>query len=294
MFDPYSFEGSLITGARTAQNTIKIIDGAWGNSKARLRSDILSNKQTDEFEFPIARGIYGSHATYDSIMNRIYHAQLRPSKRYLYSCLNFCLLCDAEQRVTGMMHNNFVNNYIFAPLGAYHTTYRPLEKYKKSQIAATEVDTYLRRQHVQGYVHDELAAFSGGVQGNAGLFSNANDLAKLLQMWLNGGTYGGHRFYKASTVETFTTQKSPNSHRGLGFDKPNVANPSSSSTCVEATPETYGHTGFTGTCFWVDPKNDMIYIFLSNRVCPTRNNPSFSRVSARSHIQSILYHSIVK
>ena len=138
-------------------------------------------------------------------------------------------------------------------------------------------------------MHDELAAFSGGVQGNAGLFTNANDLAKLLQMWLNGGTYGG----VPSTVEVFTTQKSANSHRGLGFDKPVVGDPEASNTCAEATPETYGHTGFTGTSFWVDPKNDMFYIFLSNRVCPTRDNPAFSRVSARSHIHTIIYNSIV-
>ena len=111
-------------------------------------------------------------------------------------------------------------------------------------------------------------------------------------MWLNGGTYGGVRLLKASTVETFTTQKSPNSHRGLGFDKPVVGNPDASNTCAEATPETYGHTGFTGTCFWVDPKNDMFYIFLSNRVCPTRNNPNFGRISARSHIQSLIYRAI--
>ena len=143
-------------------------------------------------------------------------------------------------------------------------------------------------------MHDELAAFSGGVQGNAGLFSSANDLAKLLQMWLNGGTYGGERFLQPSTVEVFTTQKSPNSHRGLGFDKPVIGNPDASNTCPEATPETYGHTGFTGTRFWVDPANDMLFIFLSNRVSPSRNNPAFGRISASSHIQSLIYQSIEK
>ena len=150
----------------------------------------------------------------------------------------------------------------------------------------------MRRQHIHGYVHDELAAFSGGVQGNAGLFSNANDLAKLFQMWLNGGEYGRKRFYKESTVDKFLTSKSPNSHRGLGFDKPNPKDQEASSTCKEATIETVGHTGFTGTCYWIDPKNDMIYIFLSNRVCPTRDNPAFTRVSARSHIHSLIYDAL--
>ena len=291
MMDEKSYTGELIAGAQDAIHTVKIMDGAWGHKDAKMRTDILSPVKTDKFNVAIADGLWGGRVTYDSIMNRMYHAKLG-KKKYLYSCCNFSLLADAVQRMTHSPLNYYVNNYIFAPLGAYHTMYRPLSKFSRDEIAYTEKDTYLRRQHIHGYVHDELAAFSGGVQGNAGLFSNANDLAKLFQMWLNGGTYGGVRLLKASTVETFTTQKSPNSHRGLGFDKPVVGNPNASNTCAEATPETYGHTGFTGTCFWVDPKNDMFYIFLSNRVCPTRNNPNFGRISARSHIQSLIYKAI--
>ena len=291
MMDPNTYTGELIAGAEDATHTIKVMNGAWGHKDAKLRTDILSNHKTDKFNIAIADGIWGGRVTYDSIMNRMYHAKLG-KKKYLYSCCNFSLLADAVQRMTHSPLNDYVNNYIFAPLGAYHTMYRPLGKFTRDEIAYTEMDTYLRRQHIHGYVHDELAAFSGGVQGNAGLFSNANDLAKLLQMWLNGGTYGGVRMLKASTVETFTTQKSPNSHRGLGFDKPVVGNPDASNTCPEATPETFGHTGFTGTCFWVDPKNDMFYIFLSNRVSPTRNNPNFGRISARSHINSLIYRAI--
>ena len=291
MMDPATYSGPLITGAEDATHTIKIMSGSWGHKDAKLRTDILSPVKTDKFNIAIADGIWGGRVTYDSVMNRIYHAKLG-KKKYLYSCCNFSLLADAVQRMTHSPLNYYVNNYIFAPLGAYHTLYRPLSKFSRDEIAYTEKDTYLRRQHIHGYVHDELAAFSGGVQGNAGLFSNANDLAKLFQMWLNGGTYGGVRLLKASTVETFLTQKSPNSHRGLGFDKPVIGNPEASNTCPEATPETIGHTGFTGTCFWVDPKNDMIYIFLSNRVSPTRNNPNFGRISARSHINSLIYRAI--
>ena len=291
MMDPNTYSGVLIAGAEDATHPIKVMNGAWGHKDAKLRTDILSTHKTDKFNIAIADGIWGGRVTYDSIMNRMYHANLG-KKKYLYSCCNFSLLADAVQRMTHSPLNYYVNNYIFAPLGAYHTMYRPLSKFSRDEIAYTEKDTYLRRQHIHGYVHDELAAFSGGVQGNAGLFSNANDLAKLFQMWLNGGTYGGVRLLKASTVETFTTQKSHNSQRGLGFDKPVVGNPDASNTCAEATPETFGHTGFTGTCFWVDPKNDMFYIFLSNRVSPTRNNPNFGRISARSHIQSLIYRAI--
>lgn len=291
MMDPNTYSGVLIAGAEDANHPIKVMNGAWGHKDAKLRTDILSTHKTDKFNIAIADGIWGGRVTYDSIMNRLYHAKLG-KKKYLYSCCNFSLLADAVQRMTHSPLNYYVNNYIFAPLGAYHTMYRPLSKFGRDDIAYTEVDTYLRRQHIHGYVHDELAAFSGGVQGNAGLFSNANDLAKLFQMWLNGGTYGGVRLLKASTVETFTTQKSPNSHRGLGFDKPVIGDPDASNTCPEATPETFGHTGFTGTCFWVDPKNDMFYIFLSNRVSPTRNNPNFGRISARSHINTLIYRAI--
>jgi len=291
MMDPSTYSGVLIAGAEDATHPIKVMNGSWGHKDAKLRTDILSTHKTDKFNIAIADGVWGGRVTYDSIMNRMYHAKLG-KKKYLYSCCNFSLLADAVQRMTHSPLNYYVNNYIFAPLGAYHTMYRPLSKYSRDEISFTEKDTYLRRQHMHGYVHDELAAFSGGVQGNAGLFSNANDLAKLFQMWLNGGTYGGVRLLKSSTVETFITQKSPNSHRGLGFDKPVVGNPDASNTCAEATPETFGHTGFTGTCYWVDPKNDMFYIFLSNRVSPTRNNPNFGRISARSHIQSLIYKAI--
>lgn len=291
VFDPNTYRGALVSPKQGGDYTIKINGGAFGNRNAKLRTDILSAVKTDECNVEIAKGIWGGRALYDTIMDGIYKSPLGP-KRYLYSCLNFCLLANVEQNVTHLPLNYFVNNYFFAPLGAYHTLYRPLGKFSPDEIAYTEVDTFVRRQHVHGYVHDELAAFSGGVQGNAGLFSNANDLAKLFQMWLNKGTYGGVRYLKPSTVETFMTSKSPNSFRGLGFDKPNVENPANSSTCEEAPAEVVGHTGFTGTCFWVDPKNDLIYIFLSNRVCPSRNNPNFRRVSARTNIQSMIYHSI--
>ena len=293
MFDPTTYSGSLITKTPNEVNTIKVMKNAYGNKDAKLRTDILASEPSREFNIAIADGIYGGKVTYDSIMNRIYHSKLRPNKNYCYSCLNFCLLADALQNVTHTQMDAYLDKNIFNKLGSYHTTYRPLNKFAPDDIAYTEVDTYLRKQHIHGYVHDEVAAFSGGVQGNAGLFSNANDLAKLFQMWLNGGEYGGVTYLKKSTVDTFLKSKSPRSHRGLGFDKPNLKDKEASSTCDEATAETVGHTGFTGTCYWIDPKNDMIYIFLSNRVCPTRDNPAFSRVSARSHINTLLYQSIV-
>lgn len=294
MMDPDTYTGQLITSKPTAVNTIKIQNGAYGHRDARLRTDILSTRRTPRFPIAIAEGIYGGRATYDTVMARIYHSPLRLTRDYCYSCLNFSILANVVENVSGTTLDRYVDSVAFAPLGAYHMAYRPLNRFPARQIAYTEVDTYLRRQHIHGYVHDELAAFSGGVQGNAGLFGSANDLAKLFQMWLNGGTYGGHRYLSQSTVDLFLKSKSPNSHRGLGFDKPVVGNPKASNTCDEATPSTVGHTGFTGTCFWIDPDNDMIYIFLSNRVDPTRDNSAFTRVMPRSRIHSIVYRSLLK
>ena len=292
MIDKNSFTGDLFRSRRDATHSIKVGPQQWGNRKACLRTDITSPKPTKDMPIEAAGGIYVGRCTYDSIMNRIYNARLRPRKDYLYSCLNFCLLMNVEENLTHTAHNEWVEKNFFAPLGAWHTMYRPLERFSRTQIAPTEHDTFLRRQIVRGHVHDETCAFSGGVQGNAGLFSNANDLAKLCQMWLNGGTYGGDRYLKQATVDTFCKEKSPNSRRGLGFDKPNKDDEAHSPTCREATAATFGHLGFTGTVFWVDPDNDMIFIFLCNRVSPTRHNAAFDAINIRPLLYSTVYQSL--
>lgn len=292
MMDTATYEGKLIQNTQSETYSVKIENGAYGHKDARLRRDITSSKPTNDFRVAAADGIYVGQATMDTIMSRIYNIKLRDTKKYNYSCLNFCLLMNMEEWVTGRPHNEWVDETIFAPLGAFHTGYRPLEKWDKSDIAPTEKDNFLRRQTVRGYVHDETANFSGGVQGNAGLFSNANDLAKLCQMWLNGGEYGGERLLSEKTVKLFTTSKSPTCRRGLGFDKPDKRNEKNSPTCREASAATYGHTGFTGTCFWVDPQSQLIYIFLCNRVNPTRNNSAFSRLNIRPRLFAEVYKAI--
>ena len=199
---------------------------------------------------------------------------------------------DIETRITGKNHEIWVQDNVFSPIEATQTCYRPLTRYDKSRIAPTEKDVLLRKQIDHGYVHDELAAFSGGVQGNAGLFSNATDLVKLCQMWLNRGEYAGRRILSDKTVETFTTEKSDISRRGLGFDKPDIQNPDKSPTAAEVPEEVYGHLGFTGTCIWVDPKNEIICIFLCNRVHPTRENKAFTSLNIRPALMRAIYQSI--
>ena len=292
MMDSTTYTGKLINRRRNDTYTIKIENNAYGHKDARLRRDLASAEKTGGFEIKAADGLYVSKATFDTIMGRIYNARLRPSKKFNYSCLNFCLLMDMEQRLTGVKHDQWMEQNFYAPLGSYHTGYRPLNRWTKNDIAPTEQDNYLRRQTVHGYVHDETANFSGGVQGNAGLFSNANDLAKLCQMWLNGGEYGGRRYLSQETVELFTKSKSPTCRRGLGFDKPDVTDPDRSPTTELATAATYGHLGFTGTVFWVDPDNQLIYIFLCNRVNPTRNNSAFSKLNIRPALFEAVYESM--
>lgn len=291
MTDSTSYDGALVVG-RKKPGYSRYAGGGYINDAAKIRRDITSAKKTEDFDYQIGKNLYVGKITYDTIMNIIHNQPLRADRDYLYSCLNFCMLAEAEQNATGMRHDRWVYDKIFHRLGAYRSVYRPLDYYPASEIAATEYDGYLRECTVKGSVHDETAAFSGGIQGNAGFFSNANDLAKLCGMWLNGGMYGGEQILSEKTVKLFTESKSPNSFRGLGFDKPNTENPEYSSVCEEADPSVYGHTGFTGTSFWVDPKNDLIYIFLCNRVCPTRNNRAFGEVGARFKIFSVIYDSL--
>ncbi|MBD5182834.1 MAG: serine hydrolase [Bacteroidales bacterium] len=292
MIDSNSYKGQLITGKADAMHPIKIQRGAYGHKDGKVRSDIVKRVKSEEFPIEASKGIFTGKATYDTIMSRIYNLPLRKNKNYNYSCLNFCLLMDIEQRVNGRNHDEFVDAEIFAPLGAYRTTYRPLTKYSGDNIAPTENDTYLRRQTLKGYVHDETANFSGGVQGNAGLFSCAGDLAKLCQMWLNHGSYGGNQILSPETVDLFMTDKSPTCRRGLGFDKPDVENPEYSPTCDEAGPAVVGHLGFTGTVFWVDPSQDLIFIFLTNRVNPTRDTPAFNKLNIRPALFRMVLNSI--
>lgn len=294
LIDPDSYTGKLITARRDNVHTIKIARRSFGHQSARLRRDITSPERSETFPIEAAAGIFVGPATYDTIMQRIYDAPLRPNKDYRYSCLNFCLLMDAEQRVTQLPHDRFVTDSVFAPIGAFTMCYRPRERHPAANIAPTEKDNFIRRQHLRGYVHDEISNFSGGVQGNAGLFSNSTDIAKYCQMLLNGGKYGDRRVLSPETVRLFTTSKSPTCRRGLGFDKPDTENPDKSPTCEEASPTVFGHVGFTGTAFWVDPDNDLIFVFLTNRVNPTRDTPVFNKSSIRSDLFRQVYNSLEK
>jgi CubicO group peptidase (beta-lactamase class C family) len=179
-------------------------------------------------------------------------------------------------------------------MGMLSTGFKPRERFAVSQIVPTETEKHFRQQTTRGDVHDEGASMFGGVAGHAGLFSNAYDLAMLYQMLLNGGTFNGSRYLDKKTIDYFTAYHSKVSRRGLGFDKPEKDNDTRKEPYPSslASPATFGHTGFTGTCVWVDPQADLVYIFLSNRVYPTRDNNKLGQMLIRGKIQDAIYRAL--
>jgi CubicO group peptidase (beta-lactamase class C family) len=214
----------------------------------------------------------------------------------VYSDNDFIFLGKIVEAVSGKPLNEYAKENFYEPLHMTSTTFRPREVMPIDMIVPTELEaTHFRMQLIRGDVHDEGSAMFGGVAGHAGLFSDAYDLAQLYQMLLNGGELNGIRFFKKETVDKFTAYNSKISRRGLGFDKPEKDNDTRKEPypSKSASPETFGHTGFTGTCVWVDPKYKLVYIFLSNRVTPTRNNVKFGRLNVRPNIQEAIYHAII-
>ena len=223
----------------------------------------------------------------DSIWQATKRMRVAPDKSYHYSDANLILVQQAIDSLNGFGIDSLLKTQLYEPLGMQQTGFRPLRWAEESRIVPTENDQRWRYQLLRGHVHDETAALLGGVAGNAGLFANANDLAHLFQMLLNGGTYGGKRYLREQTVSTFTRRQ--RGHRALGFDMP----PSQGEYIIgrQASPQSYGHLGFTGTCVWVDPKEELIFIFLSNRVHPT-NRWRLNELEVRERIHDAVYEAL--
>ena len=259
------------------------------NSGGRFVSGLLSSHRSDHYHFRVANNVYASQQMHEQILTDILESTIRNRGRYRYSCLNFILLKKAIENISQTDLHSFTQEHFFRPLGATSTTFTPLHYMSIDRIPATENDPIFRQQHIRGHSHDEASALFGGVSGNAGLFSNATDLAKMAQMLLNGGTYGGERFLSEETVRLFTSTRSGVSRRGLGFDKTDPRRASSAPTSPSTPLEVYGHTGFTGTSLWIDPTNNMIFIFLSNRVNPSRSPNRLNTLNIRERIQEEIY-----
>jgi beta-N-acetylhexosaminidase len=251
---------------------------------------------SEEFPFPVAENLYASKSMRDSLWQWIIKSKIRekPPRTiydYRYSDMGFYMMQHLAEKMIGQPIEEFLQKNIYGQLGASTLGYLPLRKFPVTQIAPTEKDTLFRKSLLVGYVHDQGAAMHGGIAGHAGLFSNANDLAKLGQMWLNQGSYGGVQFFKPETINFFTTKQYANSRRGLGWDRP-IMSDWNSPVSMYASSKTFGHTGFTGTCIWVDPEFNLVYVFLSNRVNPDMTNNKILSANIRPRIQEVIYQSI--
>jgi beta-glucosidase-like glycosyl hydrolase/CubicO group peptidase (beta-lactamase class C family) len=246
----------------------------------------------EEFAIPVAGNLFLRKNFIDSIFIQIRQSELRPNSNYRYSDLGFYMLAQMVQYQTGQSFDRYVDSTFYAPLGLQTATFNPWKKFSIDQMPPTEEDRYFRQQRIQGYVHDMGAAMLGGVSGHAGLFSNANDLAVIMQMLLQGGYYGGNRYLETETVQNFITRHPRSIRRGVGFDMYPMGASYPSNMSAQASESTFGHTGFTGTCTWVDPEHNLVYVFLSNRTYPSMHNNRLEKFDTRQRIQGVVYKSI--
>ena len=243
----------------------------------------------------VAEGLYLRTDWVDTMYKRIAESEVGPEGKYIYSDNDFILLGKIIEAITGQPLNEYVRKTFYEPLGMTTTGFKPRERFPLERIAPTEDESYFRKQLIQGDVHDPGSAMFGGVAGHAGLFSDIHDLAILTQLLLNKGMLNGIRFFKPETVDFFTAYHSDISRRGLGFDKPEIDNYERKEPypAASVSPETYGHTGFTGIGWWVDPKNNLVFLFFSNRVNATpANYNKLSQLNVRGKAQEAVYEAL--
>jgi len=252
-------------------------------------NQFFCKKPNDEYSIQIANDMFFNRKWVDSIWFKIDHLKVKRRGKYKYSDVNFNLIQRVVEKKTNQPMNEYLENNFYKSLNLRRTSYRPLEKFESKYIVPTQKDDRWRKQLLRGFVHDESASLFGGVAGSAGLFSNANDLGIMFQMMLNGGTYGAQKYLTPKTIKKFTSANYGN-HRGLGFVVKGRRGANSLSS--SASKKTFGHTGFTGTCVWVDPENDLIFIFLSNRIHPEKANKKLYQRQVRRRIHDVVYKSL--
>ena len=264
------------------------------DKEGNLKKGMVSHITKDSYSTMITPTKYLINNFSDTIQELILNSPVSAAGKYIYSDNDFIFLGLIVEKLTGMSLHEYVSQQFYQPLEMQSTGFLPLQRTNIENIAATEKDNYFRHELIRGSVHDEGASTMGGIAGHAGLFSNATDLSVLYRMLLNKGSWKGKKYLQASTIEQYTAYNTTNSRRGLGFDKPEKdnANAKEPYPCLSASSSTFGHTGFTGTCVWADPTHQLLYIFLSNRVYPSRDNKIFSDLNLRSKIQELVYNSL--
>jgi CubicO group peptidase (beta-lactamase class C family) len=254
--------------------------------------EFYRNKRSKSFNNEVAKGLFLRTDYNDSIQKTIIESELLSRLRYRYSDLPYYILKKYIESYYDQPLDELVQQHFYRSLGANYTTYNPKTLFSEAQIIPTEVDDYFRYQKVHGYVHDMGAAMQNGVGGHAGIFSNANDVAKIMQLFLQKGYYGGHRYFKTQTMDKFNRcyYCHRENRRGIGFDKPQLGDQGPTCGCLSMT--SFGHSGFTGTYAWADPEEEIVYIFLANRTYPTAGKNFLLRENIRTEIQRLIYEAI--
>ena len=261
----------------------------------KIRKSILRDRPSTNFPVRVSSDLYIRKNYKQKIFEEIDKSELLKKKKYVYSGLAFYLFPDIISKITGGDYELCLKNSFLRPLGANSVTYNPYRYDLLSEIIPTENDLYFRKELLQGFVHDEGAAMLGGVSGNAGLFGTANDLAKIMQFYMDKGHYGDFNYLRPSTVDEFTKVQYPENEnrRGLGFDKPYIDNAKKelkdAYPAPDVSPQSFGHSGYTGTFAWADPQNQLLFIFMSNRVYPTRENTKLFMLNFRPELQHAIY-----
>lgn len=265
----------------------------------KFKPRTFSSESGKKYPLEVAQGLYIYKNYRKKMFSEIKKSPLG-EKKYVYSDLTFIIAPEIIENLTGLKWYDFVTDSIFKKLGAVEMGFNPYKRFPMDRIVPTEYDSLFRKQQLQGTVHDEAAAMQGGISGHAGLFSNANDLMKLMELYRRMGDYGGQQILGKNVMEDYTRVQFPgnNNRRGLGFDKPllnNSALPEKDSyPTTKASPESFGHSGYTGTFVWVDPVSEISYVFLCNRVFPTRRNEELYNMNIRTSILKAIYDSIIR
>jgi len=266
--------------------------------KGKLKNRFVRTTPSKRFYKQAYSNLYVNKRFKNRVFRSISKSRVSEDKVYNYSGLASLIYPTLIETHFGKNYIDYLDEYFYKPLGCETLSYNPELKNYNNSIVPTEVDTIFRKELTKAWVHDENAALLGGISGNAGLFGTALDLAKYMQMLLQKGVYDGKQFFKPSTVEEFTKIQYPENEnrRGLGFDKPLIGNDTLSIKkaypAPEASAESFGHAGFTGTFVWADPKHDMVFIFLSNRVYPSRSHRNIYNLNIRPALQQVFYQAI--
>lgn len=284
-------DDSLISNKLTPRYPFRLSEGTYLNKNLQYVENAYSKKFSEDFPYQVAEDLFMNRIYRDSINHWIYNSELSGEKKYVYSDLGLILCQQVIEEITDTCLYSYVYNNFYKKLGTNLTCYIPLQRFPKDRIAPTENDIYFRKQLLQGHVHDQGTAMLGGIAGHAGVFSNANDLAKIMQMYLQKGTYGGTRFFADSTFDMFNSCPycDEGNRRGIGFDKPELDPEKEGPGCDSISPSSFGHSGFTGTFVWADPESGIVYVFLSNRVHPDQDNEKLYDMNIRPAIQQVIY-----